>query len=174
MTTASLRDALGDYIATRRVLRYRLVRPEKLLTQFLDYLERSGTSLITVDRAAVRVAAEPRRDELAHWVSVVHGFAAYVPTLGPRVEIATTRSVAWRRAIPYLCSPPDRRATGRRRISFHRTAASDDRHVDRAAGRDECGSVRRSQLTGAVAALRRRIICVTGTGRIGLRPAPCC
>lgn len=48
---ASLRDALGDYLTMRRALGYRLARPEKLLTQFLDHLEHTGTSVITGDAA---------------------------------------------------------------------------------------------------------------------------
>ena len=34
-----LRQALADYLAVRRALGYKLERPEKLLGQFLDYLE---------------------------------------------------------------------------------------------------------------------------------------
>ena len=38
-----LRQALADYLAVRRVLGYRLARAEKLLAQFLTFVEdRSG------------------------------------------------------------------------------------------------------------------------------------
>jgi hypothetical protein len=46
-----LRDRLGDYLAMRRALGYRLMRPQKLLHQFLDYLERTDTSTVTVEAA---------------------------------------------------------------------------------------------------------------------------
>lgn len=108
--TASLRDALGDYLAMRRALGYRLVRPEKLLTQFLDHLEHTGISVITVE-AALAWACLPAGD--ANWwayrLSVVRGFAAYLHTLDPTVEIPATDLLPWRarRAIPYLYSPAD-------------------------------------------------------------------
>ena len=35
--TATLRERLADYLAVRRALGYLLVRPKKLLSQFLDY-----------------------------------------------------------------------------------------------------------------------------------------
>lgn len=49
--TGLLRDQLGDYLALRRALGYRLARPEKLLNQFLDHLEHHGESTITVSSA---------------------------------------------------------------------------------------------------------------------------
>lgn len=108
--TASLRDALGDYLAMRRALGYRLVRPEKLLTQFLDHLEHTDISVITVE-AALAWACLPAGD--ANWwayrLSVVRGFAAYLHTLDPTMEIPATDLLPWRarRAIPYLYSPAD-------------------------------------------------------------------
>jgi hypothetical protein len=36
---STLRQALADYLAVRRVLGYKLVRAEKLLAQFLTYVE---------------------------------------------------------------------------------------------------------------------------------------
>src|ERR1700737_2553575 len=46
-----LRDALADYLGLRRSLGYGLRRAEKLLNQFLDYLEEHGASTITTDLA---------------------------------------------------------------------------------------------------------------------------
>ena len=46
--TGPLHDGLADYLALRRALGYRLARPEKLLGQFLDHLERAGEARITV------------------------------------------------------------------------------------------------------------------------------
>jgi len=46
--TGPLRDRLADYLALRRALGYRLARPEKLLNQFLDHLDRAGKSRVTV------------------------------------------------------------------------------------------------------------------------------
>jgi hypothetical protein len=38
----TLREELADYLALHRALGYRLARPEKLLGQFLDHLDRAG------------------------------------------------------------------------------------------------------------------------------------
>jgi integrase/recombinase XerD len=87
-----------------------LVRPEKLLSQFLDHLEHTGTSVITVD-AALAWACLPAGDVnwWAYRLSVVRGFVAYLHTLDPSVEILATDLLPWRarRAIPYLYSPAD-------------------------------------------------------------------
>jgi integrase/recombinase XerD len=44
---SALRQALAEYLILRRALGYQLVRSEKLLNQFIDYLEASGDSTIT-------------------------------------------------------------------------------------------------------------------------------
>ena len=49
--TGTLREELADHLALRRALGYRLARPEKLLGQFLDHLDRIGESRITVQAA---------------------------------------------------------------------------------------------------------------------------
>lgn len=49
--SARLRDQLADYLALRRALGYRLQRSEKLLNQFLDHLEATGRSVVTVEAA---------------------------------------------------------------------------------------------------------------------------
>jgi hypothetical protein len=75
--TAPLRDALGDYLRMRRALGYRLVRPEKLLTQFLDYLDAAGSETVTVE-AALMWSCSPTGGNVNWWayrLSVVRGFA---------------------------------------------------------------------------------------------------
>jgi hypothetical protein len=44
---SALRQALIDYLAVRRVLGYNLARAEKLLAQFLTYLEDRGEDHLT-------------------------------------------------------------------------------------------------------------------------------
>lgn len=61
--TGAPRAELADYLALRRALGYRLARPEKLLAQFLDHLDRVGESLITV-AAALDWARLPARRQL--------------------------------------------------------------------------------------------------------------
>ena len=40
--TRALREELANYLALRRALGYTLVRPEKLLNQFLSHLDDTG------------------------------------------------------------------------------------------------------------------------------------
>lgn len=49
--TGSLREQLADYLTLRRALGYRLVRTEKLLSQFLGHLEDRGQSAVSVASA---------------------------------------------------------------------------------------------------------------------------
>ena len=48
---SALRQALADYLAVRRVLGYKLVRAEKLLAQFLAYVEDRGEDHLTTETA---------------------------------------------------------------------------------------------------------------------------
>lgn len=109
--TAELRAQVSDYLAVRRALGYRLVRPEKLLGQFMDYLERSGQAQITV-AAALDWARQPDAADSYWWayrLSVVRGFAAWVHTMDPVHEVPAADLLPQRprRASPYLYSPAD-------------------------------------------------------------------
>src|SRR5665213_2554530 len=109
--TAALRDALGDYLRMRRALGYRLVRPQKLLTQFLDHLDAAGVTAVTT-QAALDWSCLPVGGDINWWayrLSVVRGFAAYLHTLDPSVQIPATDLLPWRarRASPYLYSAAD-------------------------------------------------------------------
>ena len=107
----SLRQALADYLAMRRAMGYRLARAEKLLGQFLTYLEeRRETRLRT--RTALAGATLPPGNPSGWWASrlaVVRGFATYLHTVDPITEIPPTdllRAHA-RRATPYPYSDED-------------------------------------------------------------------
>ena len=54
----ALRQALVDYLAMRRALGYQLARTEKLLAQFLTYLEERDEGQLTT-RAAIAWATLP-------------------------------------------------------------------------------------------------------------------
>lgn len=97
---------LADYLALRRALGYRLVRPEKLLGQFLDHLGGRGESVITVT-TALEWAQSPAAGTSNWWayrLSVVRGFAAYTHQLDPAHEIPPADLLPQRpmRACPYL------------------------------------------------------------------------
>jgi integrase len=106
--TAPLRAELADYLALRRALGYRLARPEKLLGQFLDYLQQTGQRKITVT-AALDWARLPVSGESNWWayrLSVVRGFATYLHALDPIHEVPAAELLPQRphRASPYLYS----------------------------------------------------------------------
>ena len=46
-----LRQASTDYFAVRRALGFKLIRSEKLLRQFITYLEQRGETRITTEMA---------------------------------------------------------------------------------------------------------------------------
>jgi hypothetical protein len=46
-----LRHALADYLQIRRALGYKLERAEKLLLQYLEYLEELGAQTVTIENA---------------------------------------------------------------------------------------------------------------------------
>ena len=115
--TGPLWDALDDYLRMRRALGYRLARPEKLLSQFLDHLDHlgdvdaDGTTSVTVE-AAVAWACLPTGGDGNWWayrLSVVRGFTTYLHTLDPSVEVPASDLLPWRvrRACPYLYSEDD-------------------------------------------------------------------
>lgn len=106
--TGALRRELADYLALRRALGYRLARPEKLLGQFLDHLEATGESRITVAAALdwARLPAESSSNWWAYRLSAVRGFATYLHALDPAHEVPAADLLPQRphRASPYLYS----------------------------------------------------------------------
>ena len=67
-----LRQALADYLAVRRALGYRLARAEKLLTQFLAFVEDRGEEHLTIETALAWGGAGRRRSELDVQASLQH------------------------------------------------------------------------------------------------------
>ena len=109
--TGPLREELADYLALRRALGYRLARPEKLLGQFLDHLERTGESRITVAVALdwARLPAGGDSNWWAYRLSAVRGFATYLHALDPAHEVPAAELLPQRalRASPSLYSDDD-------------------------------------------------------------------
>jgi integrase len=102
-----LRDALVDYLQIRRALGYKLERSEKLLLQYLEYLDARGADTVTIENA-VAWATRPAAGKDGHWwavrLSAVRGFARYLRALDPSHEVPPADLVPNRshRAIPYL------------------------------------------------------------------------
>jgi integrase len=105
-----LRQALAGYLAVRRSLGYKLARPEKLLGQFITYLEDACAATVTTEHA-LAWATLPGGDANwhAHRLSVVRGFAAYLHTIEPSAEVPPAGLIPSRprRATPYLYSGAD-------------------------------------------------------------------
>jgi hypothetical protein len=103
-----LRPALAGYLDLRRGLGFKLDRDEKLLDQFITYLEQRGTSTITVTDA-LAWATLPVSGRLRMRITVVRGFAAYLATLDPSAEVPPPSLLpgGTHRAVPYLYSAAD-------------------------------------------------------------------
>lgn len=102
-----LHSQLADYLTVRRALGYKLARAEKLLSQFLAYLEECGSETVTV-AAAVAWARLPGGSPYwwAFRLSAVRGFASYLHALDAAHEVPAADLLPHRspRAIPYLYS----------------------------------------------------------------------
>jgi integrase/recombinase XerD len=102
---SALRVSLAEYLAVRRALGYKLEGTERLLRQFLDYLDAIGTDAITVEHA-LAWATLPGRGR--HWhamrLGAVRGFARYLHEVDPRVEVPAADLLPDKsgRAVPYL------------------------------------------------------------------------
>jgi len=129
----SLADHLADYLALRRGLGFKLERAEKLLGQFIAYLDELDEPTITT-AVALRWAGLPKAPStswLSQRLSAVRGFTAYLQSIEvacevPGPELLPSRS--WR-AVPYIYSVSQIKAlfeatealTGRHRTATYKT-----------------------------------------------------
>lgn len=101
----TLQRMLSDYLRLRRSLGYKLRRSEKLLRQFLNFLNKKGTQKITTEHA-LTWACQPISG--GNWrsqrLSVVRGFASYLQNIDVDVEVPPRDLLPSRprRASPYL------------------------------------------------------------------------
>jgi|CZKW01.1.fsa_nt_gi integrase len=106
--TTSLREVLAGYLTLRRSLGYKLITDERLLGQFLDFLEDKGATVITTEHAlsfaTLTSGASP--GWLAQRLGVVRLFAAFTTSLDEESEVPPAGCLPGRpaRAAPYLCS----------------------------------------------------------------------
>jgi integrase len=109
--TIDMRTALTDYLRLRRGLGFSLCRDERLLVQFLDYLDELRRTEFTVDDAlAWAKLPEPASPGwLGGRLTVVRGFAAYLHSLDSSVPTIPPGLLPGRgrRAVPYLYSGDD-------------------------------------------------------------------
>jgi integrase/recombinase XerD len=104
-----LRCALADYLAVRRALGYKLKYAEKLLTQFIAYLEEFGEETISTERS-LAWATLPKGAEQGSWayyrLSAVRCFATHLKSIDPATEIPATGLLPRPRpqTVPYIYS----------------------------------------------------------------------
>ena len=95
-----LGDQLGDYLRIRRALGYKLARTEKLLVQFIAFVEERGERMITIDNTLAWVTLPGGSDSWrASRLSAVRGFAA-----------TCTRSMTLTRCRQPICARTGQRA----------------------------------------------------------------
>lgn len=110
----ALEDRLAGYLAMRRALGYRLERAEKLLGQFIAWMNEQGEQTITAAAALAWATLPPASDSNwhAHRLSVVRRFAAHVHALDGAHELVPQDLLPQRsrRAVPYLYTHTEIRA----------------------------------------------------------------
>lgn len=106
----ALAERVGEYLALRRALGYKLERAESLLGQFVAYLDAAGIEHFSVENAlAWATLPAGGRWWWSQRLSVVRGFAAWLHNLDPETEIppADLLPAPIPRAVPYLYSQDD-------------------------------------------------------------------
>jgi len=117
-----LRTALDGYLAVRRHLGFTLRDAGAALHDFVTFVERHRTAVITTE-LALAWAQQPATAQPATWarrVSFVRGFARYRRATDPRTEIPPATLLPHRapRARPYLYSADDIRRVLRATLAW--------------------------------------------------------
>ena len=107
----SLYQQVEDYLSVRRALGFKLVAHGNLLVDFVDQLDQTGTSALTIE-AALAWATKPQGVQPYRWkqrLTVIRGFAIYLNALDPATEVPPADLLAYRRQrpTPYLFSDAD-------------------------------------------------------------------
>jgi len=107
-----LRLALDDYLTLRRGLGYKLEKAQKLLSDFVSYLERHSSSFVTTKLSLEWATLTPTvasPDRKATRLCVVRGFAKYLSAFDSRTEVASQELLPRRRkrVTPNLYSDND-------------------------------------------------------------------
>jgi hypothetical protein len=90
-----LRQALADYLAVRRALGYRLARAEKLLAQFLAFVEDRGEEHLTIETALAWAMAPTGADPnwMSRRLSDVRRFAIHLRGIDPATQVPPAEAV---------------------------------------------------------------------------------
>ncbi len=110
----ALQERLAGYLAMRRAMGYKLARAEKLLAQFIAWLNERDQHTITTVSALAWATLPPASDSNwhAYRLSVVRGFAAHLHALDPAHDLIAQDLLPQRphRAVPYLYTDTEIRA----------------------------------------------------------------
>lgn len=104
----AMREAVGDYLALRRSLGFKLEYHESCLREFISFLKKKRSARLSI-RLALQFATQHQHHQPALWAArlrVVRGFARYLSGRDPRTEIPPVGLLPYRaqRAKPYLYS----------------------------------------------------------------------
>ena len=107
----TMREEAAHYLMIRRALGFRLRGHDRLLEDFLVFLERTGGSTITTE-AALAWATAPAEVSPIRWAQrlcAVRGFARHLHGIDPTVEVPPVDLLAYRRQrpTPYLYTERD-------------------------------------------------------------------
>ena len=115
------RQQATDYLHIRRALGFKLRGHDRLLEDFIDYLDRAGSTTITAE-AAVAWATGLAGVSLVRWsqrLCVVRGFARHLHAVDPCVEVPSVDLLVYSRrrpgSLPVLPSGPRRSGQSSRR-----------------------------------------------------------
>ena len=104
-----LRQALADYLRIRRQLGYKLKADERLLENFVAFLERAGAVRITTELAVMwaRLPVDARPHRWRQRLGIVRSFARYLATIDPDSEVPSKDLLPAHRprVAPYIYSP---------------------------------------------------------------------
>ncbi|MDR1151397.1 MAG: tyrosine-type recombinase/integrase [Bifidobacteriaceae bacterium] len=100
-----LRELLGNYLATRRALGFKLAEPEHALTQFVDFMEETGETTIRHDLATAWASRFNRSTVLVR-LNMVRQFAEHVAWFDPATEVPVLDAKPYvnHRPRPRICS----------------------------------------------------------------------
>jgi integrase/recombinase XerD len=103
---SELREAVEQYLATRRSLGYKLREPAACLRRFATFVEEAGASYITTD-LALRWARQSPRAQPTTWayrLGIARRFAAWRRTMDPRTQVPPEDILPYRyrRKPPYI------------------------------------------------------------------------
>lgn len=111
MSGVDLRNALEDYLASRRALGFKLDRAHKLLPRFVHYLAETDQDVITTEVAVAwaTLSQDARPNSWAKHLVIVRGFARYLQLFEPRTEVPPLEAlpICRVRSQPYIYTDGD-------------------------------------------------------------------